>query len=183
MATIQHQFEKETFVPEKNYFKCDWVTVSREETEEEIKLYNAAINWDYYGMAAIGVGVILALLCGIVFGVLSNSNPWFMVGDIFSFACLFGSVIFANTVCWPREHAAKEALKDWHKENDEKLWADAYAPILAYNEEQHRIAEAWRAEHPFEEKIRACIKDPNSSVDIADLARYYAEVYIKEREK
>ena len=36
-----------------------------------------------------------------------------------------------------------------------------------------------RAEHPFEEKIRACIKDPNSSVDIADLARYYALDYLK----
>lgn len=180
MATVKHQLEKETFIPEKNYFKCEWVTVSREETDEEINLYNTAVNWDSSGMVAIAVGGLLALICGIVFGVLSNQNSWFMVGVVFGFACLIGAIIFTNTVCAPKALQAKYALESWHKEHDEELWVNAYAPVHAYNEEQHRIAEAWRAEHPLEEKIRACIRDPMSSVDIANLARYYAEEYIKE---
>ena len=180
MAMITHQVSKETFIPEKNYFKCENVSISREETTEEIELYNAGIIWDNRGMFAIGIGVLLAFICGIVFGILIEYNSWFVIGVIFGFVCFVGGIIFANTACWPREHKAKEALIQWHKENDEALWAEAYAPILAYNEEQKQIAEAWRAEHPLEEKIRACIKDPMSSVDIANLARYYAEEYIKE---
>jgi len=52
--------------------------------------------------------------------------------------------------------------------------------LRAYNDKQKKIAETWRAEHPLEEKIRACLRDPMSSVDIANLARYYAEEYVKE---
>lgn len=180
MATIKRQFEKETFIPEKNYFKCAWVTVSREETDEEINLCDTAVNWESWGMVSVAVGALLALICGIVFGVLSNQNSWFLVGVVFGFACLIGAIIFTNTVCVPKELQAKYALESWHKEHDEELWADAYAPVLAYNEEQHRIAAEWREQHPFEEKIRACFADPKSSVDIAELARYYAEEYIKE---
>ena len=142
-------------------------------------MHNAAVNWESCGLVAVAVGSLLAIICGIVFGVLSNHNSWFIAGVVFGFACLAGAIVFTNTVCAPKERQAEEALERWHEEHDEELWADAYAPVLAYNEEQHRIAEAWRAEHPFEEKIRACIKDPNSSVDIADLARYYALDYLK----
>ena len=49
--------------------------------------------------------------------------------------------------------------------------------IKKYNEEQERIAEAWRAEHPFEEQIRQCLLDPKSSVDIAKAAIIYVENY------
>ena len=180
MATIKHQFEKETFIPEKNYFKCEWVTLYREETDEEIDLYNTAANWESCGPVVVAVGALLALICGIVFGMLSNQNSWFLVGVVFGFVCLIGAVIFTNIVCAPKELQAREALERWHKEHDEELWADAYAPVLAYNEEQHRIAAEWREQHPLEEKIRACLADPKSSVDIAELARYYADKYIKE---
>ena len=55
--------------------------------------------------------------------------------------------------------------------------------VQAWNDEQERIAEEWRAAHPLEEKIRACIKDPMSSVEVANLARYYAEEYLKGQNK
>jgi hypothetical protein len=91
-----------------------------------------------------------------------------------------GGIIFANAVCWPNEQKYSEELLNYRQEHEEELWAEATKDLKVYNEDQKRIAEAWRAEHPLEEKIRACIKDPMSSVDIANLARYYAEVYIKE---
>ena len=93
--------------------------------------------------------------------------------------CLIGCLIFANVVCCPKEQEWADIHRKWHDEHDEELWAEAIRPIKEYNEEQKRIAEAWRAEHPLEEKIRACLLDPISSVDVANLARYYAEVYLK----
>jgi hypothetical protein len=46
-----------------------------------------------------------------------------------------------------------------------------------YNAKQIVIAEKWRAEHPFEEKIRMA-KTRGSSVDIAEMIKHYEE-YIK----
>ena len=71
-----------------------------------------------------------------------------------------------------------EELHKWQKEND--IWTTPEVlEIRAYNEEQHRIADAWRAEHPFEEHIRACLLDMNNSVAIAEAAKYYVEQCIK----
>jgi hypothetical protein len=36
--TITWQQKKEAFNPDKNYFECAWVTVSRETSEEEDRL-------------------------------------------------------------------------------------------------------------------------------------------------
>ena len=77
------------------------------------------------------------------------------------------------------EQEYSEELRDYRQEHEEELWAEATKDLKAYNEEHKKIAEACRAEHPLEEKIRACIKYPMSSVDIANLARYYAEVYLE----
>ena len=38
MATIYHKIARETFDPEKNYFKKEFVEVSRQETEYEVEL-------------------------------------------------------------------------------------------------------------------------------------------------
>ena len=171
--------EKKTFIPEKNYFKCDDVRVSREETPKEIELWNNIINWTNRGFAAIGIGVLISIIFCIVFGCWSNTNPWAYIGVAFGAASFIGGIIFANAVCWPKEHEASDIYRKWKDDHEEELWAEASKPIKEYNEEQEKIAEAWRAEHPLEELIRACIKDPISSVDVANLARYYAEAYIK----
>ena len=171
--------EKKTFIPEKNYFKCDNVRVSREETDKEIELWNALVSWEGRGFAAIGIGVLISMIFCIVFGCWANTNPWAYIGVAFGIAFFIGGIIFANVVCWPKERECDDIYRKWKDDHDEELWAEARKPIDDYNEEQEKIAEAWRAEHPLEEKIRACIKDPLSSVDIANLARYYAEVYIQ----
>ena len=65
----------------------------------------------------------------------------------------------------------------YYEEND--VWnTPLVKEIKAYNAEQELIAAEWRTKHPLEEKIRACIKDPKSSVEIADLARFYAKEYL-----
>ena len=44
MSMISLVIEKKTFIPEKNYFKCEDVRVSREETPKEIELWNNMVN-------------------------------------------------------------------------------------------------------------------------------------------
>lgn len=184
MATVQLVVSKETFVPEKNYFKCEDVRVSRKETPEEIELWNKMVGWSNRGMTIIGLGLMLCLILGISFSCIATATQQslFYIGTGVGAALAIGGIIFANVVCWPKEREWQEIRRTWHEEHDEELWKEARAEIDTYNEEQHKIAEAWRAEHPLEEKIRACLRDPGSSVDIANLARYYAEVYLKEKE-
>ena len=182
MATVNLVIEKKTFIPEKNYFKCDNVRVSREETPKEIELWNNMVNWSNRGMASIGIGILLCLLICIPCGCWSNTNPLAYIGVGIGIASFFGGIIFANVVCWPKERECDDIRRKWHDEHDDELWAEASKPVKDYNEEQEKIAEVWRVEHPLEELIRACIKDPLSSVEVANLARYYADVYIKEKE-
>ena len=179
MATVNLVIEKKTFIPEKNYFKCDNVRVSRDETPKEIELWNNIVNWSNRGFVAIGIGVLLSIIFCISFGIWSNTNPWAYIGVVFGGFSFIGGIVFANAVCWPKEHEASDIYRKWQDEHEDELWAEASKPIKEYNDEQEKIAETWRAEHPLEELIRACIKDPISSVDVANLARYYAEAYIK----
>lgn len=179
MATINWQVEKETFVPEKNYFKTEWVKISREETAEELRLENERYKWDYRGLLSLITGLFGGFIFLIVFGILGDAiNPYFYWG------CLPGGLLLACGIFlphgwfWEKEKELAYAYQDWYKEHEEELWAEARKEVDAYNAEQHRIAENWRAAHPFEEYIRACIKDPNSSVAIAEAAKYYAERYM-----
>ena len=181
MATINWQVEKETFIPEKNYFKTEWVKISREETTEELELENERYKWERRGFISLIIGLLGGFIFLITFGSLGGAiNPYFYWG------CLPGGLLLAYGIFlphgwfWEKEQELAYAYQDWYKEHEEELWAEACKEVDAYNAEQHRIAEAWRAEHPLEEKIRACLLDPKSSVDVANLARYYAEEYLKE---
>jgi hypothetical protein len=117
----------------------------------------------------------------ITFGTLGSLfSSWLYFGAGFGAVLFMGGIIFANAVCWPKEQQYLEELRKYREDYENVLWAVATQELRAYNEEQKKIAEAWRAEHPLEEKIRACLRDPMSSVDIANLARYYAEVYLTE---
>jgi hypothetical protein len=180
MSIVYHYVDKETFEPEKNYFSIEKVRVSRKETSEELELWDKTVRWSSIGFHCIGWGCLIGLIFMITFGILGSSSPWFYIGAAVGGILFVGGIVFANAVCWPKENEAHSVFQQYHKDHEEELWAEATAEVRAYNEEQKKIAEAWRAEHPLEEKIRACIKDPMSSVDIANLARYYAEEYIKD---
>ncbi len=183
MATIYWQVEKETFVPEKNYFKTEWVKISREETSQEIELENERYKWSNHGFYTLFIGLFGGFIALITFGALGEA-----VHHYFYWGCLPGGlmvvcgIFLPHAWFWEKEKELYYAYQDWSKEHEVELWKEARKEVDAYNTEQHQIAEAWRAAHPLEEKIRACLLDPKSSVDVANLARYYAEVYLKENQ-
>ena len=181
MVTMEMYFDKDTFVPEKNYFSTEKVKCSRPRTEPETYLREQAYKWSRIGFRCIGWGCLIGLIFMITFSVLAACfSDWFYAGTAAGAILFVGGIIFANAVCWPNEQKYSEELMDYRREHEEELWAEATKDLKAYNAEQKKIAEAWRAAHPLEEKIRACLKDPMSSVDIANLARYYAEEYVKD---
>lgn len=181
MVIMYEYFDKDTFEPGKNYFSIEKVKCSRPRTEPETRLRELSYKWSHVGFHCIGWGCLIGLIFMLTFSSLAACfSSWFYIGTAIGGILFVGGIIFANAVCWPKEQKYSEELMDYRREHEEELWAEATKDLRAYNEEQKKIAEAWRAEHPLEEKIRACLKDPMSSVDIANLARYYAEEYIKE---
>ena len=180
MATIYQYFDKDTFVPEKNYFSTEKVKCSREKDETEVQLCLQSDKWRSIGFNCIGWGCLVGFVMMLTFGAIGSLiSQWYYIGTGFGFVLFLGGIIFANAVCWVKENKYCELYREYRDEHEEELWAEATAEVRAYNEEQKKIAEAWRADHPLEEKIRACLLDPKSSVDVANLARYYAECYLK----
>lgn len=174
------QVEKKTFNPEKNYFNCEWVTVEREKTLYEQELLAEAYKWSRRGFLTLFIGLFGGFLVLTVFGSLGGIiNPYLYWGCLPGGIMLLCGVLLPNSYFWEKEHESHYTYLDWQKEHEDELWAEVTKDIRAYNEEQERIAKAWRAEHPLEEMIRVCLKDPNSSVDIANLARYYAVEYLR----
>jgi len=176
MAIIEWQERKETFNPEKNYFDITCEKVSRETSEEEDRLKRLSDRLDTWGII---LGVFFAgtaFIGGIALGTL---ELWIAFCIVF-FGSLVGIVISLNVLLNKAQEYEIE-LDKYIKEHD--VWnTPEVEAVRQYNKEQQEIADKWRAEHPLEEKIRACLLDPKSSVDVANLARYYAEVYLKENQ-
>lgn len=172
--------EKKTFNPDTNYFIINQVQFERELTPYEEELWDKQEKCESRGFWSIGLGVLIGLICMITFGILTASSNWWVIGAIFGAVCFVGGFILAHCYFWTKEQEFAEEIRGFRREHEEELWAEQLAEVRAYNEEQEKIAEAWRAKHPFEEYIRICIKDPNSSVAIAVAAKYYAENYLKE---
>lgn len=175
MATKYWKQERETFNPEKNYFNIDYVEVSRETSEEEERLSKLTMSYFNWGLA---LSVIFT--CGALFGgiVLGTFDLWLAFAIVVSL-CVAG-ILFASCYLMNKSNDFDKALGQYYKEHDVWTTPEVEA-IRQYNKEQQEIAEKWRAEHPFEEHIRTCIKDPNSSVAIAQAAKYYAENYLNKR--
>lgn len=170
--------EKKTFNPNTNYFIIDQVKLERNLVSYENELLDKHEKYALGGFWSIGIGVLLGLVCMIVSGILMTFSNWFVLGAIFGAACFVGGFMLAHCYFWVKEEDCTEELRKFRREHEEELWADQLAEIRTYNEEQEKIAAAWRAEHPFEEHIRICIKDPYSSVAIAEAATYYANHYM-----
>ena len=170
--------EKQTFNPNTNYFDLEYVTIERELDHYEDELWDKREKCGHRGFWSVGLGIFIAIGCFIGFGLMMEVSKLYVIGVIFGIACFFGGFILAHGYFWKKEQDYSEELHSYRYNHKEELWAEALAEVKAYNEEQERIAETWRAGHPFEEHIRTCIKDPNSSVAIAEAARYYAENYL-----
>ena len=179
MATVSWQITKETFVPEKNYFVTKQVRVEREESAFEVQLQkNAWILYMYQVTLSI-LFILGGLIGGIFLGCLAEElSPYYWIACIGVVAIAILGMVFVIPWLSRREDLCYEQLNKYQTEYDVWNEPELVKEIKAYNAEQELIAAEWRAKHPFEEKIRACIKDPKSSVEIADLARFYAKEYL-----
>ena len=174
MAIVEWQQKKETFNPEKNYFDITYETVSRETSEEEDRLEKLSSRFDVWGMIIGILGIVICLFGSSSLGAL---HLWVACG--ISLVVGISSMLIGFCVLLNKGLDCDRKLDMYQREHD--VWnTPEVQEIEKYNKEQNDFAAAWRAEHPLEEKIRACLLDPKSSVDIANLARYYAEVYLKE---
>jgi hypothetical protein len=177
MAEIHYKtVEKKTFNPNKNYFEVEHVKISREETEEEIALnndiilcYNLELLMQIFGPCGATVALIV-LIC---------FNLW--IYGLISFVVLLTLSIIVGHSLGKEGDKHSRKLYEFYDKQVSHFWDEATAEILAHNVEQERIAEEWRAAHPFEEKIRAVLSDPMSSVDIAEMAYFFADKYLKEK--
>ena len=177
MATITWQPKKETFNPDKNYFEVTYVDVSRETSAEEDRLARLAERYNTLGICCGCISTFAALGGGIALGTLELWLAFWIVFPIRIAGIIISVVVFLN-----KGQEYEIEIDNYIKDND--VWnTPEVQEIEKYNKEQNDFAAKWRAEHPLEEKIRACLLDPKSSVDVANLARYYAEVYLKEQEK
>ena len=176
MATREWTQMKETFNPEKNYFDITYVNVSRETSEEEDRLERLSSQYDTWGMIIGIFGIILGLFGCSSLGALGLWLAFCIVAFISISSVIIGFVVLLNKgLDYDRK------LDKYIREHN--IWnTPEVQEIKRYNVEQNELAAKWRAEHPLEEKIRACLLDPKSSVDVANLARYYAEVYLKEKD-
>lgn len=177
MAKINRTLYKETFQPDKNYFTKEPVQVSREESEFEIEnnklsdLANAAGTWL---LVLFSVFVVLSGIC--LVGVLAN-EPKYCLICLGIFVPSLLCAIFIPKLCFKASDKYYALVYKYCEEND--VWnTPEVKAIREYNEAQEELAKVWRETHPFEEHIRACFLDKNSSVAIADAARYYAEHFL-----
>lgn len=176
MAIVEWQQKKETFNPDKNYFEITCVNVSRETSEEEDRLERLSSRYDTWGIVVGIFGIVLGLFGCSSLGALGLWLAFCIAAFISISSMIIGFVVLLN-----KGVDCDRKLAKYLKDND--VWTTPEVQeITRYNAEQHEIALKWRIEHPLEEKIRACLLDPKSSVDIANLARYYAEEYIKDKE-
>ena len=176
MATREWQQRKETFNPEKNYFDITYVDVSRETSAEEDRLIRLSNMFDILAIVFGVLGALCLLFGSAIFGAF---EMWPAV--LINFISSAVSIIIALTVFLQLSWKYESQYERYLKVND--VWNTLEVlEIKRYNKEQNEIAAKWRAEHPLEEKIRACLLDPKSSVDVANLARYYAEAYLKEKD-
>lgn len=176
MATVEWQQKKETFNPEKNYFDITYVTVSRETSEEEDGLEKLSDRFDAWGMILGFFGILLGLFGCSSLGALGLWLAFCITAFISISSIIIGFVVFLN------KGLDYDRKLDMHQRKYDVWNTLEVQEIKRYNKEQNDFAAEWRAEHPLEEKIRACLLDPKSSVDVANLARYYAEVYLKEKD-
>jgi hypothetical protein len=177
MATINWTVPKETFQPDKNYFTVKHVEVSREESDFEIEnnklsdLANAAGTWL---LVLFSLFVVLSGIC--LVATLANEPKYCLVClSVFipSLLCAF----FIPKLCFKASDKYYALVYKYCEEHD--VWnTPEVKAIREYNKAQEELAKVWRETHPFEEHIRACLLDKNSSVAIADAARYYAEHFL-----
>lgn len=177
MARITWELCKETFQPDKNYFIKESVKVSREESEFEIENNKLSSLADTAGTLLMVLFSLFVVLSGICLIAALFNEPKHCLVCLCIFVPSLLCAIFIPKVCFKASDKYCRMVHKYCEEND--VWnTPEVQAIKEYNKLQEELAKVWRETHPFEEHIRACLLDKNSSVAIADAARYYAEHFL-----
>lgn len=161
---ISRTFIYKTFNPNTNDFDKNPKTVWKEadkETVKKLKIFNITRVICLWLLLPVLLGT---LICGVFAGEIS---PWFLFG-------FFGGLFLLGfCICYAADMDNKE---DAIYENFRNTAFDQEdIECGAYNDEQKVIANQWRKEHPFEEKIRMA-QTRGSSVDIAEMVKEYVKL-------
>ena len=171
--TINKTFRYDTFNPNTNDFESEYESFTKTVDMATEKKYNLIhnIRWGCICM------LLPFLIAAFVFGGISEAVECFWWAILACVGCMmaFTACIFTALALEEKEDEIEEQFRDTAFEEEK-------AECKKYNEEQKAIAEKWRAKHPFEEKIRMS-QVRGSSVDIAEMVRYYAEYINNGKEK
>lgn len=164
--TLSRTFTYKTFNPNTNDFENEYKSFRKEvdkATEKRLHLV--------YIFRVVCLSMILPfIIATFVFGGISEGgeNFWWAilacVGCMMAFAtCIFGALAFEE-----KESDIEQEFRDtaFDEEDDE---------CEAYNAGQEAIADQWRKDHPFEEKIRMA-QTRGSSVDVAEMVKEYIKL-------
>ena len=162
--TVKRTMYYPTFNEKTNEFDYKEVTHERTMTEKElnisIKYYLSC--WLFVAMIAVyGIGLIFAL---------SISVTWWDLMWIPTTAIWVWLMCQEIKLCFNLEDKVA-SFNDYGFDVEILRWEQI-------TQEQNIIAQEWRAEHEFEELIRKAKLSTNCN-DIAQVAKYYAEHYIK----
>lgn len=164
--TLSRTFTYKTFNRNTNDFDNDHKTYYKEvdkATEKRLRLV--------YHIRLVCLCMILPfIIATFVFGGISEAgeNFWWAilacVGCMMAFAaCIFGAL------------ALEEKEDDIEQEFRGTSFDEEDAECEVYNAGQEQIADQWRKDHPFEEKIRMA-QTRGSSVDVAEMVKEYIKL-------
>lgn len=164
--TVKRTMYYPTFNEKTNEFDYKEVTHERPMTEKERKADLASTIFWWIGIMAILISFVLLFV-----GIVGNL-------EILGLSALGAFVIFFTLIAllertWLEKkiYPILEAMGEYGFDVEILKWEQI-------TQEQNTIAQEWRAEHEFEELIRKA-KLTAHCTDIAKVAVYYAEHYIK----
>ena len=166
-------FEMYEFNPKTNIMDSELVTLSTKVTYKNCKEFR-----EYFCIALIKYLVAALLTCGLCLflGLTSTDLEKEKVGIVLSI--VFPSIItlfgLANSIFgWSFEFTQQEKI-DWFNRNE-----TAYTELQIHNHKELERRDEWRANHPFEERIRKAMESKNSN-DIAEAIKMILDKDINE---
>jgi hypothetical protein len=162
--TVKRTMYYPTFNEKRNEFDYKEVTHERTATEKERNIY-----FKYYATCWLFVALIAVYAVGLILALAYKIDLWdlLLIPITVAWAWLLKLEL---DYCFSLEEKIN-GFNDWGFETEILKWEQQ-------TEEQNEIAKKWRAEHEFAELIRQA-RLTQSSVDIAKVAVYYADYYIK----
>lgn len=162
--TVKRTMYYPTFNTQTNEFDYKEVAHERPMTKKELN-----ISIKYYLSCWLFVAMIVVYGIGLIFA-LSISVTWWDLMWI-PITAIWGWLMYQELkLCFNLEDKVS-SFNDYGFDVEILQWEQI-------TQEQNIIAQEWRAEHEFEELIRKAKLSANCN-DIAQVAKYYAEHYIK----